>query len=215
MPSHLKTGFLTHMIGSPGLGRRWPWDSDRGLFEGDRNQTSHEALLSVGNDSRPPKGDCTRIGALKVEYQTLDASVLARKVDRAGRRRAHGVTENRVDLTWHDTDIAVVSLVGEHDLSTATQLQSQLELLLRGREAVIVYLSAAEFIDSSVLNNLVRADKLARQQGTRLTLLLETAPAVVRLLEIAGLDGYFVLAGSREEAIAAARNPGAWATVKP
>ena len=121
----------------------------------------------------------------------------------------------RTGLIWRDTDIAVVSLVGEHDLSTATQLQSQLELLLRGREAVIVDLSAAEFIDSSVLNNLVRADKLARQQGTRLTLLLETAPAVVRLLEIAGLDGYFVLAGSREEAIAAARNPGAWAPVKP
>ena len=127
----------------------------------------------------------------------------------------NGVNRNRVDVSWHDTDIALVSLVGEHDLSTADQLQRQLELLLRSREAVIVDLSAAEFIDSSVLQNLIRADKFAQQGETRLTLQLGTAPAVIKLLEVSGLDKYFVLASSREEAIEAACNPGANGTVKP
>ena len=77
-----------------------------------------------------------------------------------------------------------------------------------------VDLSAAEFIDSSVRNNLVSADKLAREQGTRLTLQLERAPAVVKVLEVSGLDRHFVLAGSREEAIATAHNPDAEATLK-
>ncbi len=78
----------------------------------------------------------------------------------------HSAIENRIDVTWHDTDIAIVSLVGEHDLSTSDELLNQLESLVRGREAVIVDLSAAEFIDSSVLNSLVRVSKLA-QPGSR------------------------------------------------
>lgn len=127
---------------------------------------------------------------------------------------AYGVTENRVDVTSNGTGITVVALVGEHDLSTADALQSQLELLLRHSQAMIIDLSAAEFVDSSVLNNLVRADKIARQHGTQLTLQLETAAAVRRQLEQGGLDGYFVVASSREEAIEAARNSGS-GTVAP
>ena len=117
--------------------------------------------------------------------------------------------ENRVDVTWHDTDIAVVSLVGEHDLSTADELQNQLAGLLRGKEAVIVDFSLSEFIDSSVLNNLVRGDELARKHGTHLTLLVPKASPVSKLLEVSGLDRYFVVTQSREQAIEAARIPAA------
>jgi anti-anti-sigma regulatory factor len=52
---------------------------------------------------------------------------------------------------------------------------------------MIVDLPHAEFIDSSVLNNLLVADRLARERRCQLTLQLGTAPVVHSVLELSGL----------------------------
>ena len=119
----------------------------------------------------------------------------------------HRVSTGRIDVSWYDTDITVIALAGEHDLSTSEGIWRELELAIRARQAVIVDLSDAEFIDSSVIHQLVKADRLARSQGTRVALQLETAPVVQRVIQVTGLEQHFVIAHSRELAIAAARGP--------
>jgi anti-anti-sigma factor len=76
---------------------------------------------------------------------------------------------------------------------------------VRSGEAVIVDLSEVEFIDSSVLTTLITIDRMAHERGSTLTLLLNTAPIVRRLVEISGLTDHLSCVGSREEAIQAAR----------
>ena len=115
------------------------------------------------------------------------------------------VGANRVEVSWYDADVAIVTLVGEHDLATSKTLWDELERVVRAREAVIVDLSEAEFIDSSVLSTLLNADRLACQRGLCVTLQLATARPVERILEVSGLDSRFGIARSRQEAIAAAR----------
>ena len=111
-----------------------------------------------------------------------------------------------IEVTYYDTDIAIVSLFGEHDLSTSRDLEQLFGSLLRSGEQLIVDLTQAEFIDSSVLNNLVRATKRAEERGLTVTLQVATAPAVRRVLEVTGLLSRFPIAATREEAILLARD---------
>ena len=57
---------------------------------------------------------------------------------------------------------AVVELNGEHDLETKEMLAELLASLIEENDLVVVDISKAEFIDSSVLHNLLKADRLAR-----------------------------------------------------
>jgi len=84
---------------------------------------------------------------------------------------------------------AVVGLIGEHDLATRAVLSELLASLIgeNDLDLIVVDLSDAEFIDSSVLHNLVVADRLTRERGLRLRVRLGTAESVNRVLEISGL----------------------------
>jgi anti-sigma B factor antagonist len=113
---------------------------------------------------------------------------------------------NPIEVSYYDTDIAVVTLCGEHDLRTQRQLQQTLRSLQRSGEAIVVDLSEVEFIDSSVLNSFVSADKAARERGTRLTLQVGTESIVHKALEVSGLLQLLPCAPTREEAIRTARN---------
>jgi anti-anti-sigma factor len=114
---------------------------------------------------------------------------------------------NRIDVSRCGTDVVIVTLHGEHDLSTKAELAEQLERLVRGDERVIVDLSEVEYIDSTVIDRLVQADALAREHGLRLTLQVGTAN-LARVLELIRMRDYLPCASSREEAIALARSGG-------
>jgi anti-anti-sigma regulatory factor len=70
---------------------------------------------------------------------------------------------------------------------------------------VIVDLSYAEFVDSSIIHVLFEADRQGRERGRPLTLLLASDSRVRRILEINGLLEHFACPDSREQAIASAR----------
>jgi len=112
---------------------------------------------------------------------------------------------NPIEISRGGSDIVVVTLYGEHDLSTATELAEQLEQLVDAGERVVVDLSKVDYIDSSVLNNLVRANARARTHGLRLTLQIGTAAVVGRIVEITGLRDLLPIADLRDEAIRIAR----------
>jgi anti-anti-sigma factor len=105
-----------------------------------------------------------------------------------------------------DADIAVVSLFGEHDLSTQAELDEKLEQLVGAGKPIIVDLSQARYVDSSVLGSVVRADALARRLGLRLTLQFAPGSIVARLLEITSLRDHVPCADSRDEAVRIARS---------
>lgn len=114
-----------------------------------------------------------------------------------------------IEVAWSDTDVAIVTLVGEHDLATTDALAESLGSLLRAGHQLVVDLSEAEFIDSSVLNALIEADGFARERGSSLVLQLGTTSVVRRAIETSGILRHLRSASSRAEAITAARSKGA------
>ncbi|MFF3315997.1 STAS domain-containing protein [Streptomyces sp. NPDC003035] len=109
-----------------------------------------------------------------------------------------------VDVEIRAADTAVVSLGGELDIETATQLHHHLaSQLLQGRRHLVLDLSSLDFMDSSGLNILIRAARDAREAGGDLHLVAPT-PAVRRILEITGLTMTTPLHADVAEALAAA-----------
>ena len=110
-----------------------------------------------------------------------------------------------VGLERNDEGFTVVAINGEHDLSTAPGLRSHLQQLIADGDPVIVDLTAATFIDSSILGTLLQARKDAREAGVGFAVAqAEGAEAVTRVLEITGLRRDLPVHPSRDEATAQA-----------
>ena len=67
----------------------------------------------------------------------------------------------------------------------------------------MIDVSEARFIDSSFVNNVLKADRLARQRDKTLRLQIGTAPIVRRVLEISGIVEKLDCVDSRVEALRA------------
>lgn len=111
-----------------------------------------------------------------------------------------------VEVSYSDTDIAIVKLFGEHDMADSEELSRVLHQVLGARDLLIVDLSEAAFIDSSILNSLIAANKTADRAGLKMTIQLGPKATAARVLEVSGLNGFLTCASSREEAITLARN---------
>jgi len=116
------------------------------------------------------------------------------------------VQENRIAVDRGD-GVAVVVVEGEHDVYTAPTLGEQLDSLLDERSPLVVDLSQATFVDSSVLRVLLEARRRAEEQGIGFAVALgedESGP-VRRVLDITGLTPVLPIHPAREAAIAAAQ----------
>ena len=100
---------------------------------------------------------------------------------------------------------AVVVLRGEHDLATKDSLHAPFSSLIEDNQVVVADLSDTLYVDSSVIGELVRADRAARQAGKQFRLQLGTEPLVKRVLEISGLLNVLDCYPSRDEALDAIR----------
>jgi anti-sigma B factor antagonist len=91
-------------------------------------------------------------------------------------------------VTDSDEDRTVVSVRGEVDVSTATQLRDGLYRLVAGGQSnLVIDLSAMTFIDSTGLGVLVGAVKRAREAGGDVALANPSRP-ILKVLEISGLS---------------------------
>jgi anti-anti-sigma factor len=101
-----------------------------------------------------------------------------------------------------ETDgIVTVCLDGDFDLANRSTLGDQIDLALQGGNDLIVDLSDATFIDSSVINVLVHASRAAVSRKHVMVLQLGTAAIVERVLELARLDQVLPRAHDRHEAV--------------
>jgi anti-anti-sigma regulatory factor len=105
-----------------------------------------------------------------------------------------------VEVEHHHADLWVVALVGEHDLSTVSVIEQRLaDVHLHGTR-VILDLSTASFVDTTVIAVIVRErQRAASSEEDALAVVAPTGSQPRRALELVQLNGV-LLAESRAEA---------------
>jgi anti-sigma B factor antagonist len=107
-----------------------------------------------------------------------------------------------IRLEERDGGAAVVSLVGEHDLTTAPELRERSEEAIGRGSNVVIDLTPAEFIDSSIIGVVLEARRRAEEAGVGFAAALEGGdPAVRRVLEVTGLDSNLPVHQSVDDAL--------------
>jgi anti-sigma B factor antagonist len=123
--------------------------------------------------------------------------------------RDRGISPNvqtgELALERNDPEVAVLTISGEHDLSTAPNLRRRIDGLLEEGIPTVVDLSPATFIDSSFLSVILDARRRAAEAEIGFAVAHSNgSDAVDRVLEVTGLRGELPVHARREEAIMAA-----------
>jgi anti-anti-sigma factor len=109
--------------------------------------------------------------------------------------------EGAIRVTRETDGIIAVCFEGDFDMANAPALGDQIDLALESGKDVILDLSEATFIDSSVIDVLVRGSKAASGRKQTVVLQLGTAAIVERVLELARMDQVLPRAHDRQEAV--------------
>src|SRR3954452_9291371 len=114
---------------------------------------------------------------------------------------------NPIVLDESADDVVVVVVEGEHDIYTAPTLRERLDEALERGGGIVVDLTAATFVDSSVLGALLDARRRALEssQGYVVCVGETVEPGVQRILDITGLVPVLPVLRHRDQAIDAAR----------
>ena len=114
---------------------------------------------------------------------------------------------NRVELSCPTGILAVVELVGDHDLGHSGPIGEALDIAAARRCHVVVDLSRCGFLDSSVASLLLAAQAAVGSRGGRFALVVPAEPCTVaRTVEVMGLGELFVTYPTLAEARAGAEH---------
>jgi anti-sigma B factor antagonist len=120
-----------------------------------------------------------------------------------------GVRTGELAIERNDAGLALLTISGEHDLSTAPNLRRRLDRLFDERTATVVDLSPATFIDSSILGVILDGRRRAAEADIGFAVVHSSgADAVDRVLEVTGLRAELPVHARREEAFAEASGSG-------
>ena len=112
-----------------------------------------------------------------------------------------GVRTGELALERNESGLAVLTISGEHDLSTAPNVRRRLDHLLEEGIPTVVDLSPATFIDSSILGVILDGRRRAADSGIGFAVVhANGADAVDRVLEVTGLRAELPVHARREEA---------------
>jgi anti-sigma B factor antagonist len=114
---------------------------------------------------------------------------------------------NPIVLDESADDVVVVVVEGEHDIYTAPTLRERLDEAIGRGAGIVVDLTGATFVDSSVLGALLDARRRALDAGQGFVVSVgdTVEPGVQRILDITGLVPVLPVINGREAAIRAAR----------
>jgi anti-anti-sigma regulatory factor len=122
-------------------------------------------------------------------------------------------TPGTITIDLATAAIAVVCLLGEHDMASQTILRDALEEASGGGRHVVVDLAGCTFADDAVLDALTDAERSARPLQRRVVLVLPDDEGPLRqLARMIGLDGAMDIYESRPVALAMLREDGGWAS---
>jgi anti-sigma B factor antagonist len=116
--------------------------------------------------------------------------------------------EPQFELSEEDIDdrTHVIAITGEIHVSTAPRFSVLLDDAIgRGKTAVVLDLSAVDFIDSTGLSVLLNGLRRVTRQRGRMALVCVN-PTVLRLFEITRLDATFDIHPTRKEALTAVQS---------
>ena len=104
-------------------------------------------------------------------------------------------TQTSVAIGRRDQRVGIISLPGEHDAGSASELETELAGLLDAGMGVVVDLTETTFADSRTLSVLLAARHQAENAGTGLVLVLpdHDHTQLHRLLDITGLRSIFTI----------------------
>src|SRR5215212_11655429 len=107
-------------------------------------------------------------------------------------------------------DVVVVVIEGEHDIYTAPALRERLSEAIDRGGGIVVDLTGATFVDSSVLGALLDARRRALDSSKGFVVCVgqTVEPGVQRILDITGLVPILPVMRGRAEAVEAARTNG-------
>jgi anti-sigma B factor antagonist len=113
-------------------------------------------------------------------------------------RRGYSIVTDLPGDRW------LVTLEGEHDLSTAADLRDKLRAVFLSGTALVIDLSATTFVDSSTLAVLVDADRYAQDHvGDQFGIVVRPNSAAERLFALTGVRRVFRIFDSVDDAFAA------------
>jgi anti-sigma B factor antagonist len=139
----------------------------------------------------PPKASQAR----KKERPTILSKVDITNPDELGSAE-FGITCRELDERTN-----VISVEGDLDLSTAPRLKWMLlDALQEERDRIVLDLSLTNFMDSTALGVLVVVNR--RLAADARMAIVCNRPAVLRIFELSGMDGAFVICPTFEEAYA-------------
>jgi anti-sigma B factor antagonist len=117
---------------------------------------------------------------------------------------------NPIALDDSPGDVVVVVVEGEHDIYTAPTLRERLEEALGRGGGIVVDLTGATFVDSSVLGALLDSRRRALEAGQGYVVCIgeNVEPGVQRILDITGLVPVLPVLRGRDQAIEQARSSG-------
>jgi anti-sigma B factor antagonist len=117
---------------------------------------------------------------------------------------------NPIVLDDSPGDVVIVVVEGEHDIYTAPTLRERLDDALGRGGGIVVDLTAATFVDSSVLGALLDSRRRALEAGQGFVVCIgdTVEPGVQRILDITGLVPVLPVLQGREQAIEQARSCG-------
>jgi anti-sigma B factor antagonist len=97
--------------------------------------------------------------------------------------------------------VAVLELIGELDLAVHERFRALVdEVVVERPTLVVVDVAEVEFMDSTMLRELLRAHRALEEAGARLVV-AGAQPAVSRLLELTGTHEVLALSESRDAAL--------------
>ena len=100
-----------------------------------------------------------------------------------------------------DDEVIAVSLQGDIDLRSAPALRSEIDRALAAGKDLILDLSEATFVDSSVIHTLIYASTVFGDKRRTVVLQLGTAAIVERALEIVAIEKVMSRAQTRPDAV--------------
>ncbi|HEX3330883.1 MAG TPA: STAS domain-containing protein [Gaiellales bacterium] len=106
------------------------------------------------------------------------------------------VTEQPGEKLW------VVALEGEHDLSTAQGLRRECDRIFELGTCLVVDLTSATFIDSSILRELVESQRRAdSEEGEGFAVVAPAGSAAAKVFEMVGAREILAIFPTRAEAV--------------
>ena len=113
--------------------------------------------------------------------------------------RSFGISQRELDRRT-----SVISIEGELDLATAPRLKWMLmDALEAGHEELVVDLSLTTFMDSTALGVLVGVNRSLGVDARMAIVCLRST--VLKIFELSGLDGMFMICSTVDEALAHVR----------